>query len=547
MSLTRIDAPLVNVLSTITGTVLRYLHDVLDDVVSVKRFGAKLDGVTDDTLAWANAIASGRRLRMPAGKTRITSQLSYTGSLYIDGEGDGRSFIIFENCNGFVLTTDTTTTDIRPSIITNVAIHTTAQGGGLTALKLNGRSDGFGNQLIVRDCTFAGTDATKHWQVCIRMTKAVNTVIENNNFLGRRDGDNAYFAAMTHALYADDFSTDVKFIANKVYYCDIAILVSGELYQQDGVWYGTNGGEGWTVRDNHIVLVNTGFWSRNNGGNMFVLSGNHIAAKQRGIVLGSKVGSQIVNGSNHSFVTDNFLMKRSDSSAGYVAVECYASNSKVCNNEFRVEGTFAAGSENQIVIGGEYVTIIGNNFADADTTAVWLQSTANHGMLVGNIGGNNGTNIQVDAPYVTRALNSFDDEPVPQGVQMHKNAEQSFTISSGYGLVTFQDTVYNTGGFWSPPDAITIPNGVRKVRLAACVLFKDTGSVQQYTASIRKNGTNAYQGIAAQEGAGDGPAFNLTSGIVDVAPGDSFRVCVTSSLSTFAVTEYSWFQVEVIS
>ena len=53
--------------NTATGAVGRPLQDRLEDVVSVKDFGAAGDGVTDDTAAIQAAISSQGRVYFPSG------------------------------------------------------------------------------------------------------------------------------------------------------------------------------------------------------------------------------------------------------------------------------------------------------------------------------------------------------------------------------------------------------------------------------------------------------------------------------------------------
>jgi hypothetical protein len=71
-----------------TGSVSRPVRDKLDDVVSVRDFGAIGDGIVDDTLAIQRALAAHRAVFLPAGtwRTSGTLTLGYGQTLYGVGE-----------------------------------------------------------------------------------------------------------------------------------------------------------------------------------------------------------------------------------------------------------------------------------------------------------------------------------------------------------------------------------------------------------------------------------------------------------------------------
>ena len=80
-----------------TGAVATTVQSKLRETVSVKDFGAVGDGVTDDTAAFTNALASGQCLHIPAGTYLITSSLPpiATNGTYISGDGKLTTHIIF--------------------------------------------------------------------------------------------------------------------------------------------------------------------------------------------------------------------------------------------------------------------------------------------------------------------------------------------------------------------------------------------------------------------------------------------------------------------
>ena len=46
--------------------------------VSILDYGAALDGVTDDTAAWNAALATGRNVVFPEGRSRITNRIAFS-------------------------------------------------------------------------------------------------------------------------------------------------------------------------------------------------------------------------------------------------------------------------------------------------------------------------------------------------------------------------------------------------------------------------------------------------------------------------------------
>ncbi len=82
-----------------------------EDWINVKDFGAKGDGVSDDTAAIQTALnsADGSNVVFPAGTYRITSALSVP-SIRLVGEGSGRTTIVFDQMaglDGFVFQSET--------------------------------------------------------------------------------------------------------------------------------------------------------------------------------------------------------------------------------------------------------------------------------------------------------------------------------------------------------------------------------------------------------------------------------------------------------
>lgn len=77
-----------------TGAVARSLQAKMRDAVSVKDFGATGDGTTSDQTAFANAIATGKCVYVPAGNYRLTGALTLqTSGQVLFGDGPWQSII----------------------------------------------------------------------------------------------------------------------------------------------------------------------------------------------------------------------------------------------------------------------------------------------------------------------------------------------------------------------------------------------------------------------------------------------------------------------
>lgn len=82
-----------------TGAQTRTVYDKLKDTVSVKDYGAKGDGLTDDTNAIINALTANNAVFLPEGEYLTSATLSLTADQSIFG--NGASSVLKANSNGF--------------------------------------------------------------------------------------------------------------------------------------------------------------------------------------------------------------------------------------------------------------------------------------------------------------------------------------------------------------------------------------------------------------------------------------------------------------
>lgn len=99
-----------------TGAVQRTVESKLQDVVSVKDFGAVGDGVADDTVAIQAALSSSDAVYFPQGQYRLTQTLSSSGNCTIYGDGPGASILKINHNSSRAILAQANTSDDSISI-----------------------------------------------------------------------------------------------------------------------------------------------------------------------------------------------------------------------------------------------------------------------------------------------------------------------------------------------------------------------------------------------------------------------------------------------
>ena len=195
-----------------TGAVSRTVHIKLrEGAVTVQDFGGVCDGSTDDSAAFALAVATGRPIYIPGGSTVNILATTYTSDLYIFGDGD-TSVIKWANTSGssslFLFQTNViSATFCNLKIDCNRTAHTDT-ASYFAAIDMNGASGSSlvleqvwfdqgriidvrvvgptaGStltELVVRNCRFTDGligSATRAAQ-CVAITDGVNVSLQSN-------------------------------------------------------------------------------------------------------------------------------------------------------------------------------------------------------------------------------------------------------------------------------------------------------------------------------------------------------------------------------
>jgi hypothetical protein len=104
-------------------------------------------------------------------------------------------------------------------------------------------------------------------------------------------------------------------------------------------------------------------------------------------------------------------------------------------------------------------------------------------------------------------------------------------------FVAWQTEVYDTDGFWDIafPSRLTIPAGITKVRLNACVAFEQLGNAGAVFASFYKNNVTLDPSVGfTMRQSNSGYSDNTTpifSPVIDVIAGDYFEVRTIQSMT----------------
>lgn len=162
--LTRVTDWLVKWKSSLVGAVERLLHDKLDDSISVKDFGAKMDGVSDDTAALTLAFNSGRPIHFPTPEDAtkycvVSDTIKIPSNANITGAG---SNIVVIKCspsmpaNKHTLVTSNYASGVSTANTNIVITDLCVDSNGYNR---SGSKEGFGltinaEDTIVSNCTF---------------------------------------------------------------------------------------------------------------------------------------------------------------------------------------------------------------------------------------------------------------------------------------------------------------------------------------------------------------------------------------------------------
>lgn len=185
----------LNFTQTGTGAVSRSVQNKLEDVVSVKDFGAVGNGTTDDTAAiqaaidYAAANALGATIFLPAGRYLITDAIRVLAGVTLQGDTSGDIYGLHENIAGSPRGTEILLSTTLPTarVWTDIGSAGTAVGTLDTSITYRVGVAAIGKGITIRDLAIqsgGSSDGTGCWDILLFTGAATRFSMENVELRG---------------------------------------------------------------------------------------------------------------------------------------------------------------------------------------------------------------------------------------------------------------------------------------------------------------------------------------------------------------------------
>lgn len=537
------------------GAVYRTFQDKMRDAVSVKDFGAKGDGVTDDSVAVQLAANSGA-LYFPPGNYLITQGINVLTTKDCVIRGNSRSDTSITYTGTGTLFTAKFPDSIRFLQVSDIRILSSTLAKA-TAFYFEWPED-FEHGLVQRGSFFnvsiRGVDEYENgFNSCVHMHQGDNINFINCEFKGAGGSTTVTQAYNTRCAIGVNITgrfspVEYRFISCYLGSFDVGIKVEDTVegvYLTDCILMCVKIGINWQ----------TGNWSNNwpgtPGGNasgrpLLSISKTHINYYQYGVYTSGVVSiheSDLLLYHNDNGTQNGIALSHGNGTEVFINnVESWGFNPTYYTDgvvfyEFityssvlNVRGVSGAANSYRYVV--ENRSGCTNNFFRDITRRVTGGAFVNNTMINDLSGGLVDVGIRGGFFYSTAS------QAVPSG-------------SSLPTTVNFGARDYDPISLWSGAGGnITIPAGVSRVRLTGGVLM-DAAATASYRELAFTNNGNSARGLGHQSTtsvAGKGTYLNVTSGVVLVTPGDIIRMTIghDDGVTRNLAANYCWLQVEII-
>lgn len=260
---------------------------------SIKAFGAKGDGKTDDTIAVKNALISNQPLEIPEGIYLIKSDIVIeNANIFLEGSGSGQTIFLFDKCNGFKFNLNKSEywSDIKNTenfVIKNIAFHTNSDQYTGLVIASNNATQSANSPILLDSVVFAGiTTQTTYWKCGLYLLNVGKTTIRTARihgpiFLNRGAIGIQYEGRNVSA-------TEHTLIDAKIVGCSIGVLVGGR--DRQATWV-----EGLLISSCQIVACFVGLYGATEYKPQINIMNSHINAWHYGLYFDKVTQSTIAN------------------------------------------------------------------------------------------------------------------------------------------------------------------------------------------------------------------------------------------------------------
>ncbi|HWX66750.1 MAG TPA: hypothetical protein VNZ27_10035 [Rhodanobacter sp.] len=346
------------------------------DGIEPSWFGCVSDGATDDTLAFQATVNAAflwdAKIRVPRGKTKITSDIQLSGNPIIEGDSPQTSELVFFNNSGIrYLNGAVSEYSSNNQVEIRHAGFRCADQKNSTAiidLRFTGGNGTTSQSVILEDVEVTGNAGNTGFTKAVYLSNARNIKVR-----GMRISGNASEAdwSGTHGLYLDGNAQPVEFYISdcNFYNVDAGIYVNG-LGASQGI-------EGVYITQCSFVSCNYGVYASG--------SVTHPLIKVNGSQFNCFYSNVYAYNYVHLMITSNvFYAAGPRLGKPHICISIGANQpnggfTSIISSNIILGSNFTGQPKNGIVIGGSglFSILISDNYIGGYDTPIWLTSGSN--------------------------------------------------------------------------------------------------------------------------------------------------------------------------